>query len=102
MLHSFGPAPDGSIPFGLHLDPSTGILSGTTEYGGTSNEGTVFQLTNNGGSWVETQLHSFGNHGDDGIHPYARPTEDTTTAYLYGTTSQGGAYSGGTAYLIVP
>ncbi|HEY5048889.1 MAG TPA: choice-of-anchor tandem repeat GloVer-containing protein [Rhizomicrobium sp.] len=101
VLYTFGGAPDGVGPVGLHLDAATGVLSGTTYYGGTSGEGTVFQLTKNGNTWVEAQLHSFGASGD-GAYPEARPAEDTTTGYLYGTTTKGGAYNVGTAYLIVP
>ncbi len=92
---------DGDRPMGLHLDEKTGTLYGTTQSGGSLGFGTVFQLADNGGSWVETVLHSFGNHGD-GAYPYARPAEDPNTGYLYGTTAYGGAYDGGTVYQIAP
>jgi len=101
ILYYFTGKSDGNNPAGLHLDASTGILFGTTERGGGSYWGTVFQLIPNGNSG-ETQLHSFVGHSSDGAYPYSRPTEDTRTLDLYGTTTRGGTFNGGTAYLIVP
>jgi len=91
----------GSEPFGLHMDQAAGILYGTTGYGGSAGSGTVFELSPNGGSWTESVLHSFGQSGD-GTHPWARPSEDPTTGYLYGTTEAGGTNGGGTVYQIIP
>jgi uncharacterized repeat protein (TIGR03803 family) len=62
-----------------------GAMYGTTEYGGTSNSGTVFTITPSG---KETVLHSFGGSGD-GSYPLAGLINVKGT--LYGTTFQGGA-----------
>jgi len=43
VLHSFS-AKDGDAPGYLILDENSGTLYGTTELGGTSNWGTIFQL----------------------------------------------------------
>ena len=60
VLHSFGFADDGAYPFSALIFDSSGNLYGTTGYGGPTNVGTVFKLTQHGnGGWTETVLHSF-------------------------------------------
>ena len=100
-LHDFAGKPDGSDPLRIHFDPASGRLFGTTYAGGLSDSGSVFQFVGAGSSWTYSQLYGFGAPGD-GINPVSRPTVDPDTGYLYGTTTQGGAYSGGTAWMIVP
>lgn len=98
-LYSFG-IDGGSDPFGgLTLD-AAGNIYGTTQYGGDYGAGVVFELTLNAdGSWTKKVLHSFNT--TDGFGP------DTTLSFdaagnLYGTTFSGGAYEGGTAYMLTP
>jgi uncharacterized repeat protein (TIGR03803 family) len=64
VLYEFGAfAHDGSPAADLLL--RGGILYGTTEGGGTANQGTVFSLTREPGLWTETILHSFtGSEGE--------------------------------------
>ena len=54
---------DGSNPEAALTVAGNGKLLGTTSTGGANpyagHGGTVFELTNNGGSWTETVLHSF-------------------------------------------
>src|ERR1700691_241715 len=63
ILHSFGVAEgDGNTPSGSLTEGPNGELYGTTEYGGATGSGTVFELTppaSAGGSWAETILYSF-------------------------------------------
>jgi uncharacterized repeat protein (TIGR03803 family) len=69
---------------------SKGNLFGTTECGGASGVGTVFELSppaTAGGAWTETVRSSF-NYGD-GAGPFAGLIADSN-GNLYGTTSQGG------------
>ena len=76
---------------------SQGNLYGTTESGGTSGHGTVFELSSKAsGTWTETLLCSFT--GTNGEGPAARLTFDTK-GNLYGTTQYGG--SSGTGYGVV-
>jgi uncharacterized repeat protein (TIGR03803 family) len=70
----------------LLLDPA-GNLYGTTLYGGSLSDGTVFEVSNQG---VYTMLHSF--NGSDGEFPVSGLIRDNA-GNLYGTTSQGGADS---------
>jgi uncharacterized repeat protein (TIGR03803 family) len=93
VLHSFAGAPtDGATPFesSVAIGPG-GVLYGTTEYGGTSNNGTVFSLkppATPGGAWTETVLHSFAGSPNDGGNPLAGVV--ISGGVLYGTTTGGG------------
>jgi uncharacterized repeat protein (TIGR03803 family) len=81
---------------GLVAGPQ-GTLYGTTYDGGSSNEGTVFELAPNGrGAWNKTVLHSFKT-GTDGSFPKAGLIFDSA-GNLYGTTSLGGASGVGVVF----
>src|SRR5262249_10454796 len=71
----------------------TGILYGSTAYGGASNKGTVFELSPAG---VETVLYSFSGGGDGSI-PMAGLARAASGA-LYGTTYYGGAFNVGVVF----
>src|SRR5271154_2619583 len=67
VLYSFGTnAGDGSLPWGGLIADATGNLYGTTNEGGPSNAGTVYEMSPPppGSPWTETVLYAFG--GDDG------------------------------------
>jgi uncharacterized repeat protein (TIGR03803 family) len=88
-LYTFGTGSDGSFPVAGLVEDSTGNLYGTTEYGGSANLGTVFELKPpaNGGSWSETQLYAFQG-GTDGASPVASVSFGPDGS-LYGTTPTG-------------
>ncbi len=87
VLHNFILA-DGALPLCTLIFDAAGNLYGTTFYGGTQNEGTVFKLAPNpDGTWTESVLHSFT--GADGARPAAGLIFDAA-GNLYGTTSYGG------------
>lgn len=90
---------DGAYPFaGLVIDATGKHLYGTTVYGGASNEGSVFELSNSGGTWTETVLHTFDDiSGSDGYYPYGALAFDAA-GNLYGTTQGGGKLGGGTVF----
>ena len=98
VLHSFGGTTnDGVFPYAGLLNVK-GTLYGTTYYGGTNSYGTVFSITPSG---TETVLYSFAGHENgDGLEPEAGLINVKST--LYGTTSGGGTYYGGTVFSITP
>jgi uncharacterized repeat protein (TIGR03803 family) len=71
---------------------SDGNLYGTTYYGGTYNEGTVFRITPAG---VLTTLHSFD--GTDGYDPIGVMFQ-ATNGVFYGQTTLGGSGGEGTIF----
>jgi len=89
ILYAFSGAPDGSVPNGTLVFDSAGNLYGTTEFGGDSFSGIVFELSPSaGGVWTEKVLYDFTGN-DDGAYPYAGLLFDST-GNLYGTTLYGG------------
>ena len=71
VIHNFGASGDGSRPAaGLIMD-SQGNLYGTTESGGSTQGGTVYQLTHSGAGWTETVIHSFYNATEGSIPCWA-------------------------------
>jgi len=99
ILHNFAGSPnDGDHPHtNATLVVNGSIIYGTTESGGSSDEGTVFQLSTDGSGYQ--LLHSFS--GNDGARVRAGVVLDGTT--LYGTAEFGGTWNDGTVYaLAVP
>lgn len=83
---------DGSVPRTGPILGSDGNLYGTTYYGGTSNEGTVFKITPAG---ALTTLHSFD--GTDGNYPIQGMFQ-ATNGIFFGETTEGGSDNLGTIY----
>lgn len=101
ILHHFGLGQDGHTIFGTPILDAAGNLYGTTQLGGTTNVGTVFELIpTTAGPWTEKILHSFAL-GGDGTNPMVGVIFDPA-GNLYGTTGDGGANSGGTVYRLSP
>jgi uncharacterized repeat protein (TIGR03803 family) len=97
VLRSFTCSPDGQFPNGGVVLDAAGNVYGTTLFGGTYNEGMVFELRQGtSGNWVEKILYSFGGYEVDGTRPEGSLIFDAS-GKLYGTTSIGG-YGNGTVY----
>jgi uncharacterized repeat protein (TIGR03803 family) len=85
VLHSFGGSGDGSYPVAGLTPDRDGNFFGTTSFGGSAGEGTVFKLAPNG---TETVRYSFKGGADGqqlgtGVVKVGRN--------LYGTATYGGA-----------
>src|SRR5271157_153214 len=101
VLHTFAAPPDGANPlFSPVIFDISGNLYGTTQWGGASNVGTVFELSPAGASWTATILYSFTG-GADGGHPAAGLVMDRA-GNLYGTGQTGGANGQGTVFKLSP
>jgi uncharacterized repeat protein (TIGR03803 family) len=100
VLHSFGQSGDGALPEAGVVFDGKGNLYSTTTFGGTSNAGTVFELTPAKGGWTENILHNFTNGIDGGYPVYV--TLVLHAGNLYGTASGGGTYGSGVVFEIVP
>src|SRR5258706_27722 len=101
ILYNFNGGTDGSTPLGTLISDSSGNFYGTTEFGGASTSGTVFELSPQaGGCYREKVLHSFGD-GNDGQLPIASLIFDAA-GNLYGTTAAGGTNGGGTVFELSP
>jgi uncharacterized repeat protein (TIGR03803 family) len=103
VIFKFDKLNEGRNPgYGSLIFDAAGNLYGTTRIGGAYGGGTVFELTPQvGGGWSEKVLHHFGNDGKDGLNPYSGLILDAA-GNLYGTTSTGGTYGGGTVFEIKP
>jgi uncharacterized repeat protein (TIGR03803 family) len=93
VLFSFDGS-DGAEPAASLIDVN-GTFYGTTAYGGTHDEGTVFSIDTTG---TEHVLHSFNNSSSDGGIPSASLINVKGT--LYGTTVEGGTHGEGTVFSI--
>ena len=101
VLHDFTGYPDGAVPLGGMIFDNAGNLYSTTQYGGSANSGTVFQLTYSSGSgWIENIIDNFQN-GSDGGNPVAGLISDQA-GNLYGTTTNAGQSGGGTVFVLSP
>ena len=89
-LYNFSGGSDPKLPYAGLIFDKTGNLYGTSELGGVSNQGTVFEVTPNAdGTWSETVLYSFTG-GADGGQPSSGLVLDSA-GNLYGTTNFGGS-----------
>jgi len=96
LLYSFGASSaDGTGPTNSVVFDAAGNLYGTTEFGGTYNYGTAFELSPaaNGG-WTEKILHTFDLNLVDGINPIGAVILDAQ-GNIYGTAYRGGAFGNG-------
>lgn len=103
VLHNFTTnAGDGWAPASRLTFDSAGNLYGTTsEGGGASNAGIVFELSPHANVWTETVLHNFNEQADDGNGPTNGVAFDAS-GNLYGMTISGGAHGAGTAFELSP
>ena len=103
VLHSFNiDGTDGYFTTASLTFDGAGNLYGTTFFGGTSDRGTVFELSPvAGGGWTEKVLHSFLDDSTDGGFPRATVTVDAA-GNLYGTTTNGGPGDYGVIYELTP
>ena len=96
VLYRFTGGNDGAYPQGELTFDHAGNIYGTTQYGGDTNSGVVYQLTPSGGGWTESVPYSAQNNGD-GANPLGGVVLDAAGS-LYGVFNQGGLYGSGAVY----
>ncbi len=97
IVHTFD-VKTGSAPVGGLVFDSKGDLFGTTQAGGSSGVGVVFELEHSGSStWTTRVLHNFTG-GTDGGYPYAERLIFDHAGALYGTTLGGGVNNYGVVF----
>ncbi len=89
-----GSCPDGSEPKSGLLQATDGNLYGTTYYGGSSGDGTIFEIPTTGGTL--STLVNFDS--SNGAEPYLGALLQDTNGLIYGTTTEGGLYGDGTVF----
>ena len=99
ILYTFGNGTDGQNPQASLIFDTSGNLYGTTEAGGTSGLGMVFELMPSQNGWTEKVLLNF--NGANGGNSEAALVFDKS-GNLYGTTYGGGAYGYGTVFELMP
>jgi uncharacterized repeat protein (TIGR03803 family) len=100
LLHSFSDAAtDGKTPGAGLVQGTDGNFYGTTIEGGARGNGTVFEITPDGTTFV--LLHSFVGGATDGESPYAGLVQGTDGNF-YGNTFQGGTDIAGTVFKMTP
>jgi uncharacterized repeat protein (TIGR03803 family) len=93
LLYAFTKQTQGSYPAAGVIRDSAGNLYGTTAYGGTHRQGSIFKLTP---QRRFTNLYNFTG-GADGANPFSALIRDST-GNLYGTAYMGGAYQNGVVF----
>lgn len=93
VLRNLNPATDGSRPM-TTLTYSSNVLYGTTDVGGTWNDGTVFKVNTDGSGFAVLNYFNQTN----GQNPQGSMVLSGNT--LYGTTYFGGAHGNGTIFAI--
>jgi uncharacterized repeat protein (TIGR03803 family) len=94
---------DGASPNGPVIFDATGNLYGVTLGGGSSYQGTVFELSQNAdGVWTEKVLHSFSGEKPGDVAGVAGTLALDAAGNLYGTTQVGGEHNRGTVFELSP
>jgi uncharacterized repeat protein (TIGR03803 family) len=92
VLHNFNGTTDGNGGGNALVQATDGKLYGVTFTGGSSNDGTIFNITTAG---AFTVLVNFD--GSNGANPNS-PLKQNTNGVLYGDTYQGGSANNGVFY----
>lgn len=108
ILHRFRGRNDGAFPSGELMEDGAGDIFGTTPVGGTTNNGTAFELTpRNDGSpdWTFQTIASFGTSAGDVYAPMDGVSIDQQGRLFGAANGGGGKYTpgcGGGVFRLTP
>ena len=91
---------NGNSPVSALIADANGDLFGTTDQGGASNNGTVFEIAKTAGGYASTFITLVSFTGANGGFPTGKLIADAK-GDLFGTTQLGGASNNGTVFEIV-
>jgi uncharacterized repeat protein (TIGR03803 family) len=92
---------DGMEPYGALVSGNDGWLYGTTQYGGTNGNGTIFRYNTNSGAFAV--LHTFSQSPNNTNWDGANPTAGLTlfsNGVFWGTAAFGGTNGNGTIFQV--
>jgi hypothetical protein len=92
ILYRFAGYPDAGQPNGPIAIDKTGSLYGSSQFGGTTNNGAVFKMTPSASGYSESLIYSFPG-GSGGEMPEAGVAMDQH-GNIFGTTGYGGSFQG--------
>ena len=101
ILHTFQGGSDGANPYGQLTLDANGNVYGTTNGGGLSSDGTIFELSPSGSSYQYKQIYAFQGAPNDGSSPQAGLLLASNGTF-YGTTFSGGKHYEGMVYALTP
>jgi uncharacterized repeat protein (TIGR03803 family) len=88
---------NGANPYAGLIADANGDLFGTTYGGGSSGDGTAFEIVKSASGYASTATTLVSFNGTNGANPYAGLIADTS-GDLFGTTSADGASGDGTVF----
>ena len=89
---------NGSGPYGSLIIDAKGDLFGTTQFGGASGDGTVFEIPKTACGYASTPITLLSFNGTNGADPFNLTADGNGD--LFGTTTAGGANGDGTVFEI--
>lgn len=95
---------NGQPPYGRLAFDASGNLYGSTLYGGSGTDGTIFQSlrpTKAGGQWTTTTIHNFFGPPYDGEEVWGGLVVDAKDN-VFGASQGGGAHSYGSVFELAP
>jgi uncharacterized repeat protein (TIGR03803 family) len=101
VLYSFGDSPDAAGPGSVLVFDHAGNLLGTSPDGGAFSQGTIYELSQSNGHWMERVVHDFTG-GADGAVGSLGPLLLDAFGNFYGVTELGGANGFGTVFKLAP
>lgn len=97
VIHNFAGSSGGSYPQGGVVLASDGMLYGTTQYGGSNNQGSIFKLNPQTNAFEI--IYSLNSVTGDGRYPFSKLIE-AEEGVLAGTCNEGGTSGNGTVFKI--